>query len=109
MGVGYDISSREIDDTIRNIEVKTTISSKPIVFNKVHLTPNEWHAAKSYKERYYVYRLMVSKTEIKLYILRDPVALFKQDLIDITPHEGMELTFKKAAGHYEELLAWTES
>ena len=109
LGVGYDISSRETDDTIRNIEVKTTISSKPIVFNKVHLTPNEWQAAKSYKERYYVYRLMVSKSDIKLYVLRDPVALFKQDLIDITPREGMELTFKEAAGHYEELLAWTES
>ena len=107
LGVGYDISSREIDDTIRNIEVKTTISSKPIVFNKVHLTPNEWQAAKSYKERYYIYRLMVSKTGIKLYILRDPVSLFKQDLIDITPRDGMEITFKEAAGKYEELLAWT--
>ena len=109
LGVGYDISSREIDDTIRNIEVKTTVSSKPIVFNKIHLTPNEWQAAKSYKERYFIYRLMVSKTDIKLYVLRDPVALFKQDLIDITPREGMELTFREAAGHYEELLAWTEN
>ena len=106
LGVGYDISSRELDDTIRNIEVKTTISTKPIVFNKIHLTPNEWQAAKSYKERYFVYRLMVSKTEIKLYILQDPVELFKQDLIDITPREGMEITFREAAGHYEELLAW---
>lgn len=109
LGVGYDISSRELDDTIRNIEVKTTISSKPIVFNKVHLTPNEWQAAKSYQDRYYVYRLMVSKTEIKLYILRNPVALFKQDLIDITPRDGMEITFKESAGHYEELLAWKEN
>lgn len=109
LGVGYDISSREIDDTIRNIEVKTTISTKPIVFNKVHLTPNEWQAAKSYKERYYIYRLMVSKTDIKLYVLRDPVALFKQDLIDITPREGMEITFRESAGHYEELLAWEEN
>ena len=106
LGVGYDISSRELDDTIRNIEVKTTISTKPIVFNKIHLTPNEWQAAKSYKERYFVYRLMVSKTEIKLYILQNPVELFKQDLIDITPREGMEITFREAAGHYEELLAW---
>ena len=108
LGVGYDISSRELDDTIRNIEVKTTISSKPIVFNKVHLTPNEWQAAKSYKDRYFVYRLMVSKSDIKLYILQNPVDLFKQDLIDITPREGMEVTFRESAGHYEELLAWEE-
>ena len=106
LGVGYDISSRELDDTIRNIEVKTTISSKPIVFNKVHLTPNEWQAAKSYRERYFIYRLMVSKTDLKLYVLQNPVDLFKQDLIDITPREGMEITFREAAGHYEELLAW---
>lgn len=106
LGVGYDISSRELDATIRNIEVKTTISSKPIVFNKIHLTPNEWQAAKSYKNRYFVYRLMVSKAEIKLYILQDPVELFKNDLIDITPRDGMEITFRDSAGHYEELLAW---
>lgn len=106
LGVGYDISSRELDDTIRNIEVKTTISTKPIVFNKIHLTPNEWQAAKSYKERYFIYRLMVSKKGIKLYILQDPVELFKKDLIDITPRDGMEITFRESAGHYEELLAW---
>lgn len=109
LGIGYDISSREIDDTIRNIEVKTTISSKPLMFNKIHLTPNEWQAAKSYKERYFIYRLMVSKSEMKLFVLQDPVKLFKDDLIDISPREGMEITFREAAGKYEELLAWTEN
>lgn len=108
LGVGYDISSRELDATIRNIEVKTTISSKTITFNKIHLTPNEWQAAKSYKERYFIYRLMVSKSGIKLYILQDPVQLFKQDLIDISPNNGMEITFRETAGYYEELLEWTE-
>lgn len=109
LGVGYDISSRETDDTIRNIEVKTTISSKPIVFNKIHLTPNEWQAAKSYKDRYYIYRLMISKTTIKLFVMQNPVKLFKEDLIDISPREGMEITFRELAGSYEELLTWTEN
>ena len=36
--VGYDISSVELDERKRYIEVKTTISSKPLHFNKVHLT-----------------------------------------------------------------------
>lgn len=107
VAIGYDISSRELDATIRNIEVKTTISSKPIVFNKIHLTTNEWHAAESYRERYYIYRLMVSKNSIKLYILKDPVQLYKDDLINISPRQGMEVSFKEVAGHYEELLAWT--
>ncbi len=107
LGVGYDISSRELDATLRNIEVKTTISSRPIMFNKIHLTPNEWQAAKSYRNRYWIYRLMVSKHSIKLFILRDPVELFKRDLIDIEARDGMEITFKEQAGQYEELLAWT--
>ena len=38
--------------------------------------------------------------------LRENIEEFKQDLIDITPREGMEITFREAAGHYEELLAW---
>lgn len=107
LGVGYDISSRELDATLRNIEVKTTISTKPIMFNKIHLTPNEWQAAKSYSDRYWIYRLMVSKHSIKLFIMCNPVDLFKKDLIDISPRDGMEITFKEQAGNYEELLAWT--
>ena len=107
LGVGYDISSRELDATLRNIEVKTTISTKPIVFNKIHLTPNEWQAAKSYRDRYWIYRLMVSKQSIKLFIMCNPVDLFKKDLIDIDARDGMEITFKEQAGDYEELLAWT--
>ena len=51
---------------------------------------------------------MVSKSGIKLYILQDPVQLFKQDLIDISPNNGMEITFRETAGYYEELLEWTE-
>lgn len=104
--VGYDVSSRENDASIRNIEVKTTISSKPIVFSKIHMSTNEWQAAKSYKDRYYVYRLLISKHEIKLFIMNNPVQLYKDDKIDISPNNGMDVTFKETAGSYEELLEW---
>ena len=77
------------------------------MFNKIYLTPNEWQAAKSYSDRYWIYRLMVSKRNIKLFIMCNPVNLFKQDLIDIAARDGMEITFKEQAGQYEELLAWT--
>ena len=50
-----------------------------------------------------------SKTDIKLYVMQNPVDLFKKDLIDIIPRDGMEITFKEAAGHYEELLSWEEN
>lgn len=105
--VGYDISSVELDERKRYIEVKTTISSKPLHFNKVHLTKNEWNTANSTRDRYYVYRLLLSKTEKKLFLLQDPVGLYKQDLIDMIPSNGADITFDpEIVGHYEELLTW---
>lgn len=105
--VGYDISSVELDERKRYIEVKTTISSKPLHFNKVHLTKNEWNTANSTRDRYYVYRLQLSKTERTLFLLQDPVGLYKQDLIDMIPSNGADITFDpKKVGQYEELLTW---
>lgn len=105
--VGYDISSVELDERKRYIEVKTTISSKPLHFNRVHLTKNEWNTASSTNDRYYVYRLMLSKNDRKLFLLQDPVKLYKQDLIDMIPGDGAEITFDPTKiGVFEELLTW---
>jgi hypothetical protein len=105
--VGYDISSVELDERKRYIEVKTTISSKPLRFNRIHLTKNEWNTASSTHDRYYVYRLFLSKNERKLFILQDPVGLYKQDKIDMIPGDGAEITFDPSkVGEFEELLTW---
>ena len=105
--VGYDISSVELDERKRYIEVKTTISAKPLHFNKVHLTKNEWNTANSTRDRYYVYRLMISKAERKLFLLQDPVGLYKQDRINMIPDEGADISFDpRQVGHFEELLTW---
>lgn len=105
--VGYDISSVELDERKRYIEVKTTISSKPLHFNRIHLTKNEWNTASSTHDRYYVYRLMLSKTERKLFLLQDPVGLYKKDLIEMVPSDGAEITFDpQKVGEFEELLTW---
>ncbi len=105
--VGYDISSVELDERKRYVEVKTTISSKPLHFNKVHLTKNEWNVADSTKDRYYIYRLMISKNERKLFLLQDPVGLYKQDKIQMIPADGAEITFDTdKVGCFEELLTW---
>lgn len=105
--VGYDISSVELDERKRYIEVKTTISSKPLHFNKIHLTKNEWNTANSTRDRYYVYRLMISKSERKLFLLQDPVGLYKKDMIDMIPTDGADITFDpKSVGAFEELLTW---
>lgn len=105
--VGYDISSIELDERKRYIEVKTTISNKPLHFNKVHLTKNEWNTANSTRDRYYIYRLQLSKTEKTLFLLQDPVGLYKQDLIDMIPSNGADITFDpQKVGKYEEVLTW---
>lgn len=105
--VGYDVQSVELDERKRFIEVKSTISSKPLHFNKIHLTPNEWNMASSVNDRYFVYRLMISKEEKKLFILQDPVRLYKNDLIDMLPKDGADITFyPDKSGNFEELLAW---
>lgn len=105
--VGYDISSVELDERKRYIEVKTTISSKPLHFNRIHLTKNEWNTASSTHDRYYVYRLLLSKNEKKLFLLQDPVGLYKKDKIDMIPSDGADITFDpKKVGRFEELLTW---
>jgi len=105
--VGYDISSVELDERKRYIEVKTTISAKPLHFNKIHLTKNEWNTANSTRDRYYIYRLMITKTETQLYLLQDPVGLYKNDKIDMVPGDGADITFDpKLVGAFEELLTW---
>jgi hypothetical protein len=105
--VGYDISSVELDERKRYIEVKTTISSKPLHFNRVHLTKNEWNTASSTNDRYYIYRLMLSKKERKLFLIQDPVRLYKQDRMNMIPGDGAEITFDPTKiGVFEELLTW---
>ena len=44
--LGYDIQSVELDQGKRFIEVKTTVSNKPINFYSFHMTPNEWDTAR---------------------------------------------------------------
>jgi hypothetical protein len=93
LAVGYDISSREVDEIHRFIEVKTTASSTPIDFKRFHLTPNEWSAADTLGQRYFVYRLMVTKGNLKLLLIQDPVGEFKKGSIKGVPRDGMDITF----------------
>lgn len=107
--VGYDIQSVELDERKRYIEVKTTVSLKPLHFNKVHLTSNEWNTASTTRDRYFIYRLMISKNEKKLFLIQDPVGLYKKDLIEMIPKDGADITFNvndSNVGAFEELLVW---
>jgi len=104
--LGYDISSREADEQHRYIDVKTTISSKPVTLYSFHLTRPEWKSAETHRGNYHIYRYMVSKEQIKLYVISDPVGLYKKDMVTMSPVEGADIKFKpETAGKYEELLS----
>lgn len=91
--VGYDVSSRDLQATSKLIEVKTTASQSALAFSRFHLTPNEWSAAESFGDKYFVYRLLVSPKNIKLHILRDPVGLYKSNNLKISIRDGVDIIF----------------
>lgn len=107
---GYDIDSLEGDGTNhhRYIEVKTTISRQKINLYSFHMSPNEWYVAETHREHYCVYRLMLSAQDKTLYILRNPVALYKQDKINAFPRNGMEISFDSNKFIPEKLLIWQD-
>lgn len=105
---GFDIDSFEADGTEnhRYIEVKTTISKRKIQIYGFHMSPNEWRVAETIKEHYCVYRLMLSAEDKILFVLRNPVSLYKNDKIEASPHDGMEVSFTSDNFKPQELLAW---
>ena len=105
---GYDIDSYEADGTEdhRYIEVKTTISKQVIQMYGFHMSPNEWRVAGTIKEHYCIYRLMLSEKNMTLLVLRDPVRLYKNDVIDAQPRDGMEITFSANTFEPTEILKW---
>ncbi|MCT7581443.1 protein NO VEIN domain-containing protein [Aliarcobacter butzleri] len=106
--VGYDISSVELDEMKRFIEVKTTVSSKKFNFFNFHLTPNEWNAASTLKDSYYVYRLSITKNSIELHMIQNPVGLYKKDLIEMSPRDGADIKFNNDVSKKVELLIWED-
>lgn len=107
---GFDIDSLEGDGTNhhRYIEVKTTISRQKINLFNFHMSPNEWYVAETHREHYCVYRLMLSAQDKTLYVLRNPVALYKSDEINAFPRNGMEISFDAKKFNPEPLLVWQD-
>lgn len=106
-GVGYDIKSfLGEDEDFRNIhiEVKSTISKGKLSSYSFHMTPNEWQSAESYQDLYFVYRLMISSDNVKLFIIRNPVAAYKNDLIKMVPKDGASIKYTEDSGKWVEVL-----
>ncbi len=103
---GFDIDSFEGDEKAihRYIEVKTTISKQKLQIFSFHMSPNEWSVAETHRNHYYVYRLTLSAKDKVLYILKNPVGLYKTDKIEASPRNGMEITFDATKFKTTELL-----
>ncbi|CKH93422.1 Restriction endonuclease BpuJI - N terminal [Streptococcus pneumoniae] len=106
-GVGYDVQSFECDDSElrKYIEVKTTVSNASITFNSFHITPNEWRTAKSVRDRYYIYRLQISKHSKKLFIIKNLYELVKNEkMLLIERKDGYDARFSSSVGFEENLI-----
>ena len=66
--LGFDIRSKDKDQKVRYIEVKTRAQ-----IGDVALTQNEWFKAKRFEDDYYLYAVLNSALKPKLYIVRNPV------------------------------------
>jgi hypothetical protein len=104
--VGYDISSYEgLADLRRYIEVKATVSRGKLSSRFFHMTPSEWSAANSNRNIYFIYRLMISAEDISLFVIKDPVGKYKEDLLDMVVREGADVSYSDKSGNWEPLLA----
>jgi len=110
LAMGYDIKSYDAKEDLKHIEVKTTISNKALTVNSFHLTDNEWNTADKLKDKYYVYRLQISRGEqnanVKMIVIRDPVTLFKSGKLRVKSSRGMDVTLRPGSGTRKELLIW---
>lgn len=103
--VGYDISSYDGEGDLRRyIEVKTTISRGKLASNSFHMTPSEWSSASTTRLNYFVYRLMISSGGVSLFLIKDPVGKYKEDLLDMIPREGADIRYSVKSGYWEPLL-----
>lgn len=108
LALGYDIRSYDPQESVKLIEVKTTISYSPLQFKTFHLTDNEWNVASNFDEKYYVYRLMINRQKVKLFVIHSPISQFKEGCMDVKLENGADVTFKEKAGSFEELLFWKD-
>ena len=68
------------------------------------MTPNEWGAAETYRDAYYIYRLLISTDGVDLFVIRNPVQKYKNDQLSMVPRNGVDITYDNKSGEFEELM-----
>lgn len=115
IGVGYDLLSfegifeEEFGEVHRYIEVKTTRSKSRLRNNSFTLTPNEWDAARSLRDTYFIYRIIISEGDLRMFVIRNPYELERSGSIQMTPRNGAEISYTEEAGFWEEILVTTQN
>lgn len=102
--LGYDIQSLEFEDLTekKHIEVKTTNRTYPpdtLILTWFPMSINEWNAAKSYKNSYYIYRVFLVANRVKLFIVRNPVEKEQNGLLTLEPTE-YKVILNKECGEF---------
>lgn len=95
--LGFDIKSKENEQSFRYIEVKARAGT-----GKIALTPNEWLMAKRLSEEYWLYVVENAKTNPQLYIIHNPAEVLE-------PNEEIEIVryvIKDWKGKAEEVKRW---
>ncbi|EGQ8013397.1 DUF3883 domain-containing protein [Vibrio cholerae] len=105
LGAGYDVKSMDEMDNQIFIEVKTTLSNHPITQSRISLTKNEWNAAYTHRDNYYIYRLIITNESRKLLVMANPVKLIQEDKVKLSAPQGVELIFKPTVMEEVEILA----
>ena len=81
VGEGYDILSFENDGTTKKyLEVKTTVGTGTVV----DVSATEWKAAKRFKEKYYLVRVININGSPKMFYIRNPIELEKLGKVALT-------------------------
>lgn len=115
LGVGYDLLSfegkaeKEFGDLNRYVEVKTTRSKSRLVTNSFTLTPNEWNAARSHGDTYFVYRIIISEGDLRMFVIKNPYEQERAGTLQMTPRSGAEISYSEQAGEWEEILVESRS
>ncbi len=102
--LGYDIQSLETTDVrVRKlIEVKTTrriFAPSAEIITYFGMSSNQWEAAEHYGEHYYIYRVFLLANEKKIYIVQNPAAKEKSNLILKEPLH-YKVMLKKNSGYF---------
>ncbi len=90
-GIGFDIQSvwanQEKPDSPIFIEVKSTkrVTSPTTFSDSINLTRNEWVAAETHGENYFIYRVYFTSTGNKIFVIENPYKLYKDDDLFVLP------------------------